>query len=151
MTDATPVQCARLTLGDAFRRTALRCPERTALVFNDRVWSYRALDLAVSRLATSLLDAGFRRGERIAAYGRNSDAYIILMLGCVRAGLVHVPVNFGLTGDELSYVLRQSGAVAVFHDRPGCAEIDAVLPQLSLRRVGSLGDGDHWDVLAMAA
>lgn len=150
MSETSPIQCARVTLGDAFHRTAVRCAERTAMIFQDRSWSYRAFDQAVSAVAQALLAAGFQRGERIAAYGRNSDAYVILMLGCVRAGLVHVPINFGLTGDELRYVLAQSGAAAVFHDRPGRDEIAAVLPELGIRRVGTLGDGDDWDVLALA-
>ena len=29
----------------------------------------------------------------------NSDGYVLLWLGCLRAGLVHVPVNFHLAGD----------------------------------------------------
>ncbi len=40
----------------------------------------------------------------------------MLWLGCVRIGLVHVPINYALTATELSYILDQSGAKALFHD-----------------------------------
>lgn len=136
-------RCRRATLGDAFHRTALRCPEKNALVFQQRHWTYRELDSAVTRLANALLARGFGKGDRIAAYGRNSDAYVILMLACMRAGLIHVPINFGLGGDELRYVLEQSGARALFHDRQGRDNVVAVAPQLSLDAIGALDDETH--------
>ncbi len=49
-------------------------------------------------------------GDRIAAYGRNSDAYFIAWLACARGGFVHVPVNYALSGAELGYIIQQSGS-----------------------------------------
>jgi len=144
-------RCRRTTLGDAFHRTALRCASRPALIFQEREWTYRELDAAVSRLANTLLDRGFVKGERIAAYARNSDAYIVLMLACMRAGLIHVPINFGLSGDELLYVLRQSGAGALFHDRQGRDNVEAIGARAALRTVGTLDGSDTaLDVLNIA-
>ncbi len=40
------------------------------------------------------------QGDRVAAFGKNSDAYVLLWLGSSKAGLVHVPVNFALSGAE---------------------------------------------------
>ena len=57
------------------------------------------------RVAARLLALGLEPGDRVAAFGKNSDAYLLLYLGCARAGLVHVPVNFNATGDELAYLL----------------------------------------------
>lgn len=100
----------RNTVGDALRRTARVHRGAPALTFQDRVWSFDDLDAGASRLARHFADLGMRPGDRIAAYGRNSDAYFLAWLGCVRGGFVHVPVNYALTGEELSYILRQSGA-----------------------------------------
>lgn len=144
-------RCRRVTLGDAFHRTALRCADKTALIFQQRVWTYRELDTAVSRLAGALLARGFIQGDRIAAYGRNSDAYIVLMLACMRAGLIHVPINFGLSGDELLYIVRQSGARALFHDRLGRDNVAAIAARASLESLGSLDNPDGaLDVLTLA-
>ena len=103
----------RNTVGDALRRTAAKFRDREALVFGDRHWSFAALDVAADRVARRFADLGLQPGDRVAAYGRNSDAYLLAWLGCARAGLVHVPVNYALTGHELSYILEQSGARAV--------------------------------------
>lgn len=104
------------TVDGLVRRSARRTPDRTALHFQDRAWTYAELDAAVSRTAQLLLDLGLERGDRVAAYGKNSDAYLLAFLGCARAGLVHVPVNFALTGEELAYLVQQSGARAVLLD-----------------------------------
>lgn len=104
------------TVDDVLRRSAARTPQSTALVFEDREWTYRELDEAVTRAARSLRELGLARGDRVAAYGKNSDAYLLGFLGCARAGLVHVPVNYALTGEELRYLVEQSGSRAVLVD-----------------------------------
>ncbi|NBM19780.1 acyl-CoA synthetase [Streptomyces sp. GC420] len=104
------------TVDGMLRRSARRVPGRTALHYADRSWTYAELDRAVSAAARVLREAGLRPGDRVAAYGHNSDAYVIGFLGCSRAGLVHVPVNQNLTGDDLSYILGQSGSALVLAD-----------------------------------
>jgi fatty-acyl-CoA synthase len=100
----------RNTVGDAVRRAARVFRDKSALVFGERAWSFNALDRAADRVAGHFASLGLNAGDRIAAYGRNSDAYFIAWLACVRGGFVHVPVNYALTGEELSYIVRQSGS-----------------------------------------
>ncbi|GAA3096987.1 acyl-CoA synthetase [Streptomyces echinatus] len=108
------------TVDGVLRRSARRTPARVAVEYGDRVWTYEELDEAVSRAASVLLGEGLAAGDRVASYGHNSDAYLIGFLACARAGLVHVPVNQNLTGDDLAYVLDQSGSSLVLAD-PGLA------------------------------
>ncbi|OQO89991.1 acyl-CoA synthetase [Saccharomonospora piscinae] len=113
----TPVRSS--TVADILRRSAARHPDRIALRFNagpGREWTYAELDEAVTRAAAHLLSLGLAPGDRVAAYGKNSDAYLLGFLACARAGLVHVPVNFNLTGDDLAYLLEQSGSRAALVD-----------------------------------
>jgi fatty-acyl-CoA synthase len=116
----------RNTVGDALRRAARVHRGRTALTFQDRIWSFAQLDLAASRLAGHFAALGLCPGDRIAAYGRNSDAYFLAWLGCVRGGFVHVPVNYALTGEELGYIVRQSGARMVLTAASLAANLDGI-------------------------
>lgn len=111
---------------DILRRSAARAPATTALVFAEREWTYADLDAAVTRAAARLLGVGAVKGDRIAAYGKNSDAYLIGFLACARAGLVHVPVNFALQGEELAYLLEQSGSTVVLVDPALRSAVDAL-------------------------
>lgn len=104
------------TVDGMLRRSARRVPGRTAVRYAERTWTYRELDDAVTTAARSLLGEGLRPGDRVASYGHNSDAYLIGFLACARAGLVHVPVNHHLTGEDLRYIVDQSGSALVLTD-----------------------------------
>ncbi|MFB8210517.1 acyl-CoA synthetase [Streptomyces sp. NPDC056010] len=105
------------TVDGVLTRSARRTPARTALRYAGRAWTYRELDEAVSTAAALLTEGhALRPGDRVAAYAHNSDAYLIAFLACARAGLVHVPVNQNLTGDDLAYILRQSASSLVLTD-----------------------------------
>ncbi|MHC3469911.1 acyl-CoA synthetase [Streptomyces sp. 7R007] len=121
------------TVDGVLRRSARRTPARVAVEYGDRRWTYEELDGAVSRAASVLLGQGLAPGDRVGAYGHNSDAYLIGFLACARAGLVHVPVNQNLTGDDLAYIVGQSGSALVLAD-PGLAgRLPAGVPALALR------------------
>ncbi|GGR26901.1 fatty acyl-CoA synthetase [Streptomyces roseolus] len=110
------------TVDGVLSASAERVPDRTALRCADRAWTYAELDAAVSTAAAVLRrEPGLVPGARVATYGHNSDAYLIAFLACARAGLVHVPVNHHLTGDDLGYLLDQSGSSLVLAD-PGLAD-----------------------------
>lgn len=118
------------TIDGVLRRSAAKVPQHIALTFDGRARTYRELDDAVTRAAHHLAALGLDPGDRVAAYGTNSDAYVIGFLACARAGLVHVPVNYALTGDELTYLVAQSGARAVLFDPALATTLDAVRPDL---------------------
>ncbi|MEU8678869.1 acyl-CoA synthetase [Streptomyces sp. NPDC048560] len=110
------------TVDGVVTRSARRTPGRTAVRYADRIWTYEALDAAISTAAAVLTgEHGLSPGDRVAAYAHNSDVYLIGYLACARAGLVHVPVNQNLTGDDLTYILDQSGSALVLTD-PALAE-----------------------------
>ncbi|MFC9790795.1 acyl-CoA synthetase [Rhodococcus sp. NPDC127528] len=131
------------TVDGVLRRSAAKYPTRTALTFDGRDWTYQRLDDAVTRAAGHLLALGLGAGDRVVAYGTNSDAYAIAFLACARAGLVHVPVNYALKGDELRYLVSQSGARAVLVDPALAATLDSVLPDLTVEHVLPLRDADR--------
>ncbi|MEU6816723.1 fatty acyl-CoA synthetase [Streptomyces sp. NPDC046860] len=121
------------TVDGVLRRSARRTPARVALKYGDRSWTYAELDDAVSRAAALLLAEGLEKGDRVAAYGHNSDAYLLAFLGCARAGLVHVPVNQNLTGADLAYPLEQSGSALTLTDPALADRLPAGTRTLPLR------------------
>ncbi|MHA3701706.1 fatty acyl-CoA synthetase [Jatrophihabitans sp. YIM 134969] len=134
------------TVDDVVRRSAGRHPARTALTFRagpgvERSWTYAELDDAVTRTAVWLLGQGLSPGDRVATYGRNSDAYLLAYLGCARAGLVHVPINYALFGEELRYLVEDCGASLVLAD-PDLRETVAPVVPPATPLLGLHGDDD---------
>jgi fatty-acyl-CoA synthase len=121
------------TVDGVLRRSARRTPARVAVEYGDRAWTYEELDDAVSRAASVLLGQGLAAGDRVGSYGHNSDAYLIAFLACARAGLVHVPVNQNLTGDDLAYLVGQSGSSLVLADPALAGRLPDGVPTLPLR------------------
>jgi hypothetical protein len=76
---------------------------------------------------------------------------VVLWLACARAGLIHVPVNFALTGDELLYILNQSGARALFYDPALREAVDATRDRTKAEISETIHGGEGGtDLLAMA-
>ncbi|WP_072804208.1 fatty acyl-CoA synthetase [Rhodococcoides yunnanense] len=123
------------TIDGVLRRSAARYPERTAITFDGRSHNYRHLDDVVSSAARRLLSLGLSTGDRVAAYGVNSDSYVVGFLACVRAGLVHVPVNYALVGEELKYIVEQSGSRVVLVDPDLEPTLDSVRGDLHIDHV----------------
>lgn len=121
------------TVDSVVRSTARRTPDRTAVRYADRTWTYAELDDAVTTAAAVLSGHGLSTGDRVATYGHNSDVYLIAFLGCARAGLVHVPVNQNLTGDDLAYIVEQSGSALVLADPDLAPRLPGGLPVRPLR------------------
>ncbi|NIC07030.1 fatty acyl-CoA synthetase [Billgrantia bachuensis] len=126
------------TIGAALSRSARKHRDRLALAFEGRRWNYTELNRAVNRVANRLLAAGLAPGDRLAAYGKNSDAYVIAWLACTRAGLVHVPINFALSADELRYILEQSGAAGLLSDTSLAENVARASEGLPLTLAGTL-------------
>ena len=72
--------------------------------------TYIRADLAreTARFARMMVDAGAVRGDRIAVQVDKSPASLFLYLGCLRAGLVYLPLNTAYQRSELSYFLEDA-------------------------------------------
>ncbi|MEV7723173.1 fatty acyl-CoA synthetase [Streptomyces sp. NPDC087917] len=105
------------TVDGLLRGSARRVPDRPAVRYRDRTWTYAELDAAVSAGASVLREGhGLLAGDRVATFAHNSDAYLIAFLACARAGLVHVPVNQNLTGEDLAHILGDCDSALVLAD-----------------------------------
>jgi fatty-acyl-CoA synthase len=100
----SPVSRAAVNLAYAITQNARRFPERTALVWRDRSWTWRELDSRVSALAVTLLDLGIQPGEAVLVHSKNSNEMLESMLATFRIGAVWVPTNFRLLPDEVAYM-----------------------------------------------
>lgn len=143
------------SIGAALNRSARKYSHQLALVFGERQWRYQALNQAANRVANGLLAAGLTPGDRLAVYGKNSDAYVIAWLATAKAGLVHVPINFALSSDELRYILDQSGATGLLSDISLADKVSAASEGLDLALKGTLHadqgrNAESFDVLAHA-
>ncbi|MEH6768744.1 MULTISPECIES: AMP-binding protein [Psychrobacter] len=72
--------------------------------------TFRQLDIASRRFATFLQAQGVEKGDRIAVQLPNILQYAVVLLGCLRAGVVLVNVNPMYTQYELAHQLTDAQA-----------------------------------------
>lgn len=105
-----------MNLFQGLERNARNNSDKTAIVFNDREYSYREYNAEVNRIANALIDFGIKKGDKVALMMKNSDTFIFVYYGILKAGGVAVPINFRLTAHETRYILNHSDSVIVFAD-----------------------------------
>jgi fatty-acyl-CoA synthase len=105
-----------LTIGDLLHRTADRFPERPAVVsrHQERRLTWAELSVEADRVARGLWSLGIRRGDRVGLWSTNCAEWIVLHMGCARAGAALVNVNPAYRSHELGFTLTRSRMKALF-------------------------------------
>ena len=95
-------------------RAARWFPDRPALLFEDREWTYRDLETSASRLANALRAHGVGPADRVALYLPNIPSFPICYLAILKVGAVAVSINSIFKSDEVRHVVNDSGARLLF-------------------------------------
>jgi acyl-CoA synthetase (AMP-forming)/AMP-acid ligase II len=91
-------------------------PDKIALVLETTRVSYLELENQAISAMRMFDELGLKAGDRVAYIGINNPLFIAIMLACMRAGLVLVPVNWRQKEREIAYLLTDSEARLVFAD-----------------------------------
>jgi fatty-acyl-CoA synthase len=131
-------------------QSARRFPDRPAIVWRDRVWTWAEFLSRVQAAAGGLAERGVRHGDRVLVHARNSNAVLETMFATWMIGATWVPTNFRLTPPEVAYLAVSSGASvhifdAAFPDHAAAARAEN--PGCALE-ISIGGDGLEWDTLA---
>ncbi len=102
-----------LNLATLLRESTRKHPAKPAIYINDVVLPYQMVDGFAQRFAGALRGLGLKPGQHVALMLPNVPQFTIAYFGCHYAACPVVPLNVLLTGEELSYHLDDSEAVAV--------------------------------------
>jgi long-chain acyl-CoA synthetase len=110
------------TLLDIVGENAMERPDHPAMYFKGAYISWAELDRLSDIFATSLVDQGFQKGERLAILMPNCPQFIICELGAWKAGAIVSPLNPRYTSQELEHGLNETGAkhaivLSLFYDK----------------------------------
>jgi len=103
-------------LQDTLLTTAVRYPDRTALIAGDVRKSYREVTDYACRLAHALRERGVRRGDRVAILMDNTWQCASSIYGVLLAGGVFVIINVQTKQDKLAFILRDAGALVLLSE-----------------------------------
>jgi acyl-CoA synthetase (AMP-forming)/AMP-acid ligase II len=139
-------------LADLFESVVDVVPGREALVYADhpgtgaeRRLTYAELDAAAGRVGHHLLNSGIRPGEHLGLHLYNGVEYLQTVLGCLKARIVPVNVNYRYVEEELAYLYRDADLAALVFDAEFTDRVAAARPRAEklrhLIRVGAPAPG----------
>ena len=117
-------------------------PDLPALIHGDHITPWRDFDRRTNALAAAFVAAGAVPGDRVAHLMRNSPAYLETTIAGFKARLVHVNVNYRYTGEELFYILENSGAAVVVYDAEFAGLIAGIRDRLAVKLFLQIGGQD---------
>lgn len=123
-------------------KNAARWPNRAAIIWEDKTWTWQELDKRVSALAAALSSRfGITKGDSLLVQAQNSNQMTEIMLAAFRLGAIWVPCNFRQAPAETAYTCEKSKAKLMLCDaefEEQAQTVKAANPEL--RGIVSIGE-----------
>lgn len=120
-----------MNIAHHIERGHLFFPDKIALIFEDKSYTYKQLDQLVNQVANGLGGLGIQKGDRVALFLPNIPEFVISYLGVLKIGAIAVSINVMLKSAEVSYILNDCAALAIITTESLCQQVsEADLPEL---------------------
>lgn len=91
-------------------------PDKPAITFESKTYSYRQLHQLSRKLASGLQANGVVTSDRVAIFLPNCPEAVIVFFACYMIGAIVVPLNYRYQADEARYVIEKTMAkLILFH------------------------------------
>jgi amino acid adenylation domain-containing protein/non-ribosomal peptide synthase protein (TIGR01720 family) len=116
---------------------AAESPQRTAVIFNGRRFSYGEIDQRANQLAHALVARGVGAETRVGVALPRSESVIVALLAVLKAGGAYVPLDTSYPRERLAYLIEDSGLALLISDSSVSAQlpVDESVPLLELDRL----------------
>ena len=121
-----------MNMGSLLPRHARFRGNHTALVVGERRLSYRQFNAYVNRLASALLAAGLRKGDKLTTVLGNSLELMAAYWAAAKTGIVIVPASPLLQETGLATLLRDSDTIMVLAHASFADALDRIRSELPL-------------------
>jgi benzoate-CoA ligase family protein len=87
-----------------------RIGNHAAIIYRGERLTYASLRRVVDEWAARLVQSEISEGDRVALLLYDSPLFVAAFLACARIGAVAVPINTALPGEEIQFIISDSGA-----------------------------------------
>jgi len=132
------------TLNDIFFGIAERDQAKFLLQLVGGRWrpiSSQEFVAKVGGVVSALRSWGISKGDRVAILGENRHEWVVADMACLLLGAVVVPIYTTLTPDQISYMLKDSGARAIFLSvEKHLDKVLSIAPETFLEKIAVMDD-----------
>ncbi|MCQ2457059.1 MAG: amino acid adenylation domain-containing protein, partial [Clostridia bacterium] len=104
------------TAVDMFRESAEKYPERTAVVYCGRTYTYRELDRITDNIAAYLVKKGIGSGDVVSILIGRSEYMPIASLGVLKSGAAYQPLDSSYPQERLNFMVGDASAKLLIAD-----------------------------------
>ena len=90
-----------MNLAETLTQSASKFPDKTALVFEGRRWTYAQWNRWVNKTAHAYRAAGIGKGDHVALLTYNLPEQVTSFYALMKLGAVPVPINYRLAANEV--------------------------------------------------
>jgi fatty-acyl-CoA synthase len=119
-------------VGEALHFNARILPDKVGARDLERAMTFREWNARSCRLANALLGLGLTKGDRVAVLAYNCVEWLEIYVAAAKAGLVAVPINFRLVGEEIRYIVENCEAAALIVQDDLLEPVERLRPGLSV-------------------
>ena len=109
------------TIVDFLQGAVERYGSRDALLFKPAFryqrWSYSRMWDESGQVATLLQQRGLTKGDQVVLWGPNSPQWVLIFFGCIRAGVILIPLDLRSAPDYVARVMSRTDAKMAFTSR----------------------------------
>ena len=105
-------------------------PQKTAIVYNEKRYSYQTFHDRVNQLASALKKSGVGKGDKVAFICPNTPPLLEAHYAVPLIGAALVSVNIRLSQGEVAYILNHSDSKIVFVDNEFAGVVQPSMDQL---------------------
>lgn len=128
-----------MNLATAFAESVGRQPQKTAIFWGSREYSYVEIAQCSQWIASHLQGKlGLKAGDRVGLWLKNCPEFVSCFFGILEAGGVVVPINNFLKSEEVNYILSDAGIDLLITDQELGTHhraLEQARPQLKLFRI----------------
>ncbi|MGY9048408.1 MAG: class I adenylate-forming enzyme family protein [Rhodobacterales bacterium] len=128
-----------MNIGHQLSQSAARWPDKTAILFEGKSYSYAAFNALANRAANAFAAKGIRPGDRVAFLTWNLPEQVASFYGLLKMGAVPVPVNYRLASNELKFIIQNAEARMVVFDDDLADRVAQIVPDLNVLGYVNIG------------
>ena len=139
--NATEVDIVKDDIVSEFEAMAKRYPDRLAVIFKDKKYTYAEVDKISNKIAYFLASKGIHKGDVVSILISRSEYMPISALGVLKTGAAYQPLDSSYPEDRLLFMMKDARAKFLIAEKelmtkvPGCGA-----PALFIEDLGSLSD-----------
>ncbi len=106
------------------------CPDRMAIIFDNKRYTFSQLNERVNRLANALKKLGVKKGDRIALLQVNCNQCVETCFATAKLGAIYLPLNFRAKEDEQEFMINFAEVHTLFTGERYFDMVDAIRAKL---------------------